>query len=86
MQVTLMGPDDLGNWFLTDDDGNSYPFVACHDDHLDAELLGWSRPVGLEDEEAIEIALDWLLKHTGEDFAASYLVAEYFEQLCDKQQ
>ncbi len=81
MQVTLMGPDDLGHWFLTDSDGNSYPFIASHENHLNAALLGWERPSGIDDEEAIMDALDWLMEHSGEDFDAPQIVADYFEEL-----
>ncbi len=76
-----MGPDNLGYWFLTDSNGDSYPFVASHEDHLNATLLGWERPVGIDDEEAIMNALDWLLGHSGEDFDAPQIVADYFEGL-----
>lgn len=85
MIVALMGPDNLGCWFLTDDDGNSYPFVTSHEDHLNAAMLGWDRPVGIDDEEAIMDALDWLLEHTGEDFDAPEIVAQYFDQLYSEQ-
>ena len=81
MIVTLMGPDDLGGWFLTDDEGNSYPFVASHEDHLNAAMLGWDRPIGIDDEEAIMNALDWLMENTGEDFGAPQIVVEYFGDL-----
>ncbi len=81
MIVTLMGPDDLGAWVLTDDDGNSYPFVNSHEDHLNATLLGWERLIGIEDDEAVIDALDWLLEHNGEDFVAPTVVSEYFEEL-----
>jgi hypothetical protein len=76
-----MGPDNLGAWFLTDDDGNAFPLVASHEDHLNAALLGWDRPFGIDDEEAIMSALDWLLGHSGEDFDAPQIVADYFEEL-----
>ena len=81
MIVFLMGPDDLGTWVLSDDEGNTYPFVASHEDHLNAALLGWDRPVGIDEEEAIMSALDWLLERTGEDFDATQIVAKYFEEL-----
>ena len=81
MIVTLMGPDDLGGWFLTDDEGNSYPFVASHEDHLNAALLGWERPIGIDDEEAMLDALDWLMENIGEDFDAPQIVVEYFQEL-----
>ena len=86
MIVTLMGPDNLGYWFLTDDEGNSFPFVASHEDHLKAALLGWNRPIGIDDEEAITNALDWLMEHTGEDFDAPQIVVEYFEELYDDEE
>ncbi len=31
----------------------AFPLVASHEDHLNAALLGWDRPVGIDDEEAI---------------------------------
>jgi len=76
-----MGSDDLGGWVLTDDDGNSYPFVTSHEDHLNATMLGWDRPNGIDDEDAIMNALDWLMEHTGEDFDAPQMVIEYFGEL-----
>jgi hypothetical protein len=85
MIVNLMGPDDLGAWVLTDDEGNSFPLVERHEDHLNATLLGWDRPLGIEDDEAIMDALDWLLEHTGEDFDAPEIVARYFDQLYNEQ-
>ncbi len=81
MIVTLMGPDNSGAWVLTDEDGNSFPFVTSHEDHLNAALLGWERPIGIDDEEAIMNALDWLMENTGEDFDAPKSVTEYFEEL-----
>lgn len=81
MQVTLMGPDDLGHWFLTDSDGDTFPFVECHEDHLKAALLGWDQPEGIEGEAAIMDALDWLLDRTGDDFDAPAHVAAFFHQI-----
>ena len=85
MIVCLMGPENLGAWFLTDDDGNTFPLVASHEDHLNAALLGWERPNGIDDQEAIVNALDWLMEHTGEDFDAPQTVIEYFEELYAEQ-
>lgn len=85
MIVTLMGPDNLGYWFLTDEEGISYPFVASHEDHLNAVLLGWDRPAGINDQEAILNALEWLMEHTGEDFVAPQIVVEYFKELYAEQ-
>jgi hypothetical protein len=79
MIVTLMGPDDLGFWFLTADDGNSYQLVATHEDYLNAAMLGWERPAWIDDEKAIMTALDWLMEHTGDNFVSPQIVAEYFE-------
>ena len=76
-----MGPDDLGYWFLTDSDGDSYPFVASNEDHLNAVLLGWERPIGIDDEEVIMSALEWLMERTGEDFDAPSEVVLYFDEL-----
>lgn len=82
MNVTLMGPDDLGYWVLTDNDGNTYPLVARHEDHPSAaESLGWLAPEEITDqEELIDAALDWLMMNTGEDFEAPPHVAEFFER------
>ena len=83
MKVTLEGPDDLGFWFLADDEGNSFPFIECHEDHpTAAAMLGWKRPEDILDEEDIIMdALDWLMDHTGDDFKAPAHVKEYFKQL-----
>ena len=51
MRVTLMGPGELGHWFLTDDHGNSFPLVTRHEDHSKgATLLGWNAPEGVTDQ------------------------------------
>jgi len=83
MQVTLMGPNDLGFWSVTDEEGNSFTLVERHEDHpAGASLLGWNAPEGVTDnEEIIQDALDWLMDHTGEDFDAPPQVAEFFRQL-----
>lgn len=85
MIVTLMGPDNLGYWFLTDDDGNSHPFITRHEDHLNATMLGWQRPAGIDEVEATMRALDWLMDHTGEGFDAPQIVVEYFKELYAEQ-
>ena len=83
MRVTLMGPGELGDWFLTNYEGNSFPLVERHEDHPQAAaLLGWNAPERVTDQEkVIDIALDWLMEHTGEDFTAPPHVAEFFRQL-----
>ena len=83
MRVTLMGPGELGHWFVTDDEGNSFPLVEDHEDHpAGASMLGWTTPKGITDEEEIiQDALGWLMDHTGEDFDAPPQVAEFFRQL-----
>ena len=83
MQVTLMGPDDLGYWFLTDDNNNSFPLVERHEDHpAAAALIGWKAPKGVTGEEAlIDSAIDWLMENTGEDLKAPKHVVEFFKKL-----
>jgi hypothetical protein len=83
MQVTLMGPGELGHWFLTDEHGNSFPLVTRHEDHPKAAaMLGWNAPeVVTDQEEIIDSALDWLMEHTGEDFEAPDQVLAFFHQL-----
>lgn len=83
MRITLMGPDDLGRWCLTDESGRSFPLVERHEDHpKGSALLGWNAPEGITDEEEIiDSALDWLMDHSGDDFEAPPQVAEFFRQL-----
>jgi hypothetical protein len=83
MKVTLAGPNDLGYWFLDDENGNSFPLVERHEDHpAAAALFGWKAPEGVTDEEEIiNDAIDWLTDHAGEDFKAPKHVAEFFEKL-----
>jgi hypothetical protein len=83
MKVTLVGPDDLGYWFLHDDDGNSFPLVERHEDHpAAAALFGWTAPEGVTDEEEIiESALDWLNDHIGDEIKAPPVVVAYFRKL-----
>lgn len=82
MKVVL-GVNDLGYWFLDDEDGNSFPLVERHEDHpAAAKLLGWRPRKEFKDEEArIHAAIDWLTARMGEDFKAPKHVVEYFEQL-----
>src|ERR1700691_2198684 len=50
MKVTLAGPDDLGYWFLHDEDGNGFPLVEDHAGHpAAAALFGWTAPEGVTD-------------------------------------
>jgi len=83
MNVTLTGPDDLGYWFLTDDNGNSFPLVERHEDHpAAAALIGWKAPKGVTGEAAlIDSAIDFLMAKTGEDFRAPKHVVEFFKKL-----
>ena len=83
MRVTLMGPGELGHWFLTDDHGNSFPLVTRHEDHSNgAALLGWNALEGVTDqEEIIDSALDWLMEHSGDDFEAPPYVAAFLRQM-----
>ena len=87
MRVTLMGPGELGHWFLTDENGNSFPLVTRHEDHSKgATLLGWNAPEGVTDqEEIIDSALDWLMEHSGDDFEASAQVTDFFRECEDEE-
>ena len=87
MQVSLEGPNDLGFWFLSDEDGNSFSFITRHEDHATAAAsLGWKQTEGLEHEEGIIMdALDWLMENTGEIFEAPQQVDEYFKELYNEQ-
>ena len=83
MKVTLMGPDDLDCWFLTDDDGISFPLVARHEDHpAAAALFGWMAPEEITDQEdVIESARLWLMDHISDEIETPKDVAEYFQKL-----
>jgi hypothetical protein len=83
MKVTLAGPNDLGYWFLDDENGNSFPLVERHEDHPKAAaLFGWKAPEGVTDaEEIINDAIDWLTDHAGEDFKAPKHVVKFFRDL-----
>ena len=81
MLVTLMGPTDLGLWFLDDESGNSFPLVQRYEDHPQAaSLFGWQAPEGADQEQIIEDAVDWLMDHINEDIEAPKDVVEYFEE------
>lgn len=83
MRVTLMGPDDLGFWFLVDENANSFPLVERHEDHpAAAAQLGWKAPKGVTgNEELIDSAIDFLMENTGEDFKAPKHVVEFFRKM-----
>jgi hypothetical protein len=83
MKVTLAGPDDLGYWFLHDEDGNAFPLVQRHEEHpAAAALFGWSAPEGVTDEEAIiQSALDWLMDCISEEIEAPPEAVEFFRDL-----
>ena len=85
MKVTLTGPDDLGYWFLDNEDGCSFRLV---DEWADlpgaASLFGWTAPEGCDDKDGLaENARLWLLDHIGDEIEAPKDVAEYFESLSD---
>jgi hypothetical protein len=82
-KVTLTGPDDLGRWFLDDENGNSLPLVERHEEHPGAaELFGWTSPDGITaEEEIIQDALDWLMENIGEEIDAPPDAVAYFEEL-----
>jgi hypothetical protein len=83
MKVTLMGPSDLGQWYLVDDEANSYPLVEHHEDHpAAAKLFGWSAPEGVTDEEEIiQDALNWLNDHISDEIEAPPEAVEFFQEL-----
>jgi hypothetical protein len=83
MKVTLAGPDDLGYWFLHDENGNAFSLVERHEDHpAGAALFGWSAPEGVtDDEEIVQSALECLMDHIGDDIEAPPHVADYFREL-----
>ncbi len=83
MNVELTGPDDLGFWFLVNEDGNAFPLVERHEDHsAAAALFGWQAPEGVEDREAIiQDALAWLMDHIGDEIEAPKDAVEYFREL-----
>jgi hypothetical protein len=87
MRVTLMGPGELGHWFITDQEGSSFPLVEHHEDHpAGASMLGWITPKGItNEEEIIQDALGWLMDHTGEDFTAPAHVAAFFREFEDEE-
>lgn len=86
MQVILVGPDDLGYWFLEDENGNAFPLVQRHEDHpAAAELFGWTTPEGVTNKKAIiESALDWLMDHIEDEIEAPPHVVEFFRKLADE--
>ena len=83
MKVELAGPDDLGFWFLTNDNGDSFPLVERHEDHPSAAgLFGWTAPEGVTDEEAlIDNAIDFLMENIGDEIEAPKEAVEYFRDL-----
>jgi hypothetical protein len=83
VKVWLAGPDDLGYWFLDNENGYSFPLVEQHEDHPKAaQLFGWATPEGVTDEEAIiQDALDWLMDHIGDAIEAPQEAANFFREL-----
>ncbi len=83
MKVTLAGPDDLGYWFLHDEDGNAFPLVEDHASHpAAAALFGWTAPEGVTDEEEIiQDALDCLMDHISDEIEAPPHVEAFFREL-----
>lgn len=88
MKVTLMGPDDLGYWFLDDREARSFKLVQRWSDLPGAAaLFGWKPPDGMDDEdEQAENARLWLLDHVGDEIEAPPDVAEYLQQLIEAEQ
>jgi hypothetical protein len=83
MRLELTGPDDLGVWYLTNADGNAFPFIESHEGHpAAAALFGWQTPEGVEDWEAIiQDALVFLMEHIGDEIEAPEEAVDYFREL-----
>jgi hypothetical protein len=83
MNVELTGPDDLGFWFLVDENGSSFPLVESHEGHpAAAALFGWQATEGVEDREAIiQDALVFLMDHIGDEIEAPKEAVDYFSEL-----
>ncbi len=83
MKVTLSGHDDLGHWFLHDENGNAFPLVVKDQDHLAAAaLFGWVDSEEVIDER-IESARLWLMDCIGDEIDAPAHVEEFFLELRD---
>ena len=79
MIVTLMGPTDMGEWVLSDENGKNFPLVQRYDDHpAAASLFGWKAPESADEEEIIQDALDWLMNHINENIEAPKDLGEWF--------
>ena len=82
MEVYLAGPDDLGYWFLEDENGNSFDLVTTEAEHLTAAaLFGWKAPEGVSQEQAVEEARLWLEDCIGDKINAPKDAEEYFKEL-----
>lgn len=81
MKVNLAGPDDLGRWYLHDENGNAFPLVVKDEDHpMAAALLGWIDKEEVIDER-IESARLWLMDCIGDEIDAPAHVEEFFLEL-----
>ena len=80
MKVTLMGPDDLGFWYLADYSGRDFRIVERWEDHAyAAKLLGWSpSSESLTTDELNEEAREFLMEHISDDITAPLHIAEHF--------
>ena len=82
MKVTLAGPDDLGYWFLHDENGHAYPLVVTHEDHpMAAALFGWIESDDCDEDERIENARIWLMECIGDEIDAPSHVQKFFLEL-----
>ncbi len=87
MKVCLAGPDDLGYWFLEDEDGNSFDLVTTEAEHLTAAaLFGWKAPEGVSKEQAIDEARLWLEDCIGDMIDAPPDAEKYFQELYEEQE
>lgn len=80
MNVTLMGPNDQGHWFLADATGRDFRIVEKWDDHAyAAKLFGWSPSSNsLTTDELNEEARECLMERISDEITAPPHIAEYF--------
>jgi hypothetical protein len=82
MKVYLAGCDDLGYWFLEDENGNSFDFVTTEAEQLTAAaLFGWKAPEGVSQERAVEEARLWLEDCIRDKIDAPKDAEAYFQEL-----
>lgn len=78
MKVCLSGPDDLGYWFLEDEDGSSFELVTT-----EAELVPAAALFGYKGNDVNE-AREWLEDFIGEKIDAPADAEAYFNDLYEE--